>query len=194
MGYTIGIKWNYESIKEELIKVMDALDINRMPTSNEIKLVTKNSKLINAVRRYGGYLYWSNQLGLKQASGTTRLGMCGEEKVKALLESKGYKVEKMSTKHPYDLLVNSSLKIDVKTSRLFTNEYGNSYYTFNLEKKNPTCDIYIFCCVEMDRFLIIPSKLLKQTQLSISKNSKYNKYIDKWEYVKQYNDFYSGIK
>lgn len=193
MGYTTGFKWSYESIKEELIKVMKALDINRMPTSNEIKLVTKNSKLINAIRRYGGFLYWANQLNLNQAPGTTRLGNYGEEKIKEILEAKGYKVEKMSTKHPYDLLVNYTLKIDVKTSRLYTKEDSNSYYSFNLEKKNPTCDIYIFYCVEMDKILIIPSKFLGQTQLSISKNSKYNKYIDRWDYIDKFDSFYKSV-
>lgn len=193
MGYATGIKWSYETIKEEIVNVMNALNINRMPTSIEIKLVTKNSKLINAIRRYGGFLYWANQLNLEQSSGTTRLGVNGEVKIKEVLESKGYKVEKMSVKHPYDLLVNSNIKIDVKTAMLYTSQYGNSYYTFNLEKKNPTCDIYIFYCIEVNKILIIPSKLLKQTQLSISENSKYNKYIDRWDYLELYDNFYKEV-
>lgn len=193
MGYTTGIKWSYEAIKEELTKVINALDINRMPTSVEIKSVTKNSKLINAIRRYGGYLYWANQLDLNQAPGTTRLGTLGEEKVKEILEEKGYKVKKMSVKHPYDLLVNSNIKIDVKTARLYVNQSGYSYYTFNLEKKDPTCDIYIFYCVEIDKILIIPSKFLKQTQLSIGEKSIYNKYIDRWDYLNKFDNFYKEV-
>ena len=193
MGYTTGVKWTYKAIKEELIKVINALDINRMPTSNEIKLVTKNSKLTNAIKRHGGYLYWANEMGLSQAPGTTRLGMYGEEKIKEILELKGYKVEKMSVKHPYDLLVNSNIKIDVKTARLYTSEHGNSYYTFNLEKKDPTCDIYIFYCVEIEKILIIPSKFLRQTQLCISESSKYNRYTNRWDYLKIYDNFYKEV-
>lgn len=193
MGYTTGIKWSYQMIKQELIKIMEALDINRMPTSVEIKLVTKDSKLINAIRRHGGFLYWANQLDIGQAPGTTRLGMIGEEKIKLTLESKGYIVDKMSIKHPYDLLVNSYIKVDVKTAKLYTNTKGSSYYTFNLEKSNPTCDIYIFYCVGVEKVLIIPSKFLKQTQLSIGEDSKYNKYIDRWDYLEKYNKFYKDI-
>lgn len=193
MGYATGIKWSYEMIKQELIKIMEALDINRMPTSVEIKLVTKDSKLINAIRRHGGFLYWANQLDVGQAPGATRLGMIGEENIKLTLESKGYKVDKMSIKHPYDLLVNSYIKVDVKTAKLYTSTKGSSYYTFNLEKRNPTCDIYIFYCVEVEKVLVIPSKFLKQTQLSIGEDSKYNKYIDRWDYLEQYNKFYRDI-
>lgn len=99
----------------------------------------------------------------------------------------------MSVKHPYDLLVNSNIKIDVKTARLYTSEHGNSYYTFNLEKKNPTCDIYIFYCVEIEKILIIPSKFLRQTQLCISENSKYNRYTNRWDYLKIYDNFYKEV-
>ena len=194
MGYTTGIKWSYKAIKEELTKVMNALDINRMPTSNEIKLVTKSSKLTNAIRRHGGYLYWANELNLNQAPGTTRLGMHGEEKIKEILELKEYKVERMSVKHPYDLLVNSNIKIDVKTARLYTDQYGNSYYSFNLEKKEPTCDIYIFYCIEIDKILIIPSKFLKQTQLCITdKKSKYDIYKNRWDYINKFDNFYKSV-
>ena len=63
--------------------------------------------------------------------------------------------------YPYDILVNRNVKVDVKASRLFNN-YGNSkYYTFNLEKKDQTCDIFVFYCInqndEIERTFVIPS-------------------------------------
>lgn len=195
MGYTFGIQWNDKLIKEEILKVMEALNINRMPSSDEMKFVTGNTKLTNAIRRHGGYLFWATSLNLEQSECETRTGFKEELNVKTLLESKGYKVEKMATRHPYDLLVNGNIKIDVKAANKYTSPIGWSSYSFNLEKKNPTCDIYIIRCLQDDKTLVIPSKFLKQSQLCITdKESKYDKFKDRWDYIKKYDDFYNSIK
>lgn len=195
MGYSNGVKWTHELIESEIYKVMNALEIDRMPTSVEMKMVTKDSKLINAIRRNGGYLIWATMLGLSQNPGTTRTGMYGEEMIKGILEDKNYKVEKMSVKHPYDLLVNGNIKIDVKTANKYISPKGWSSYSFNLEKSNPTCDIYVFICKDDNKILVIPSKFLKQTQLCITdKKSKYDAFKDNWEYVEVYNKFYKWLK
>ncbi|NFI56998.1 hypothetical protein FDA48_11700 [Clostridium botulinum] len=194
MGYVYGTQWTSELIKKEIIKVMNALDINRMPSSVEIKRITGNSKLINAIRRNNGFNYWASKLGLLQSKCETRTGFASEIKVKKILEDKGYKVEKMTTKHPYDLLVNDSVKIDVKSSNKYLSSAGWNSYSFNLEKINPTCDIYIIYCIQDEKLLIIPSKFLKQTQLCITdKTSKYDIYKDRWDYIEQYNSFYKTV-
>lgn len=195
MGYTHGIKWTHDNIKKEIYKVMKTLNINRMPSTEEIKLVTNNSALTNAIRRHGGYLYWANELKLEQSNCNTRVGMDGEYAIKSILEGIGYRVEKMSVKHPYDLLVNGNIKIDVKTSNKYTSNSGWSSYSFNLEKRNPTCDIYVLICNDDNKKLVIPSKYLKQTQVCITDNeSKYEHFKDKWEYVELFDKFYKFIK
>jgi hypothetical protein len=93
---------------------MKALNIERMPSSVEIKKVTKDSRLSNAIRRHGGYLFWAMKMGTSQSECTTRTGLDGELLIKDILENKSYVVEKMSVKHPYDLLVNGNIKIDIK--------------------------------------------------------------------------------
>lgn len=194
MGHTHGTKWTNELIKEEILKVKKALDINRMPSSEEIKLVTKNTKLINAIRRNGGYLYWASELNLNQSECETRTGFEAELKIKSILERKGYKVEKMTVKHPYDLLVNDNVKVDVKAANKYLSSAGWNSYSFNLEKMNPTCDIYIVYCIQDKKILIIPSKFLKQTQLCITdKSSKYDKFQDRWDYIDKYDLFYKNI-
>ena len=184
--------WNYAKIKIEIIEVMKALDLKRVPTSVEIQKITKNSKLINAIRRHGGFEFWSRQVGDHQSKCTTRTGLDGEMKIKKILEDKGYLVEKMSVKHPYDLLVSGNVKIDVKTSNIYKSECGE-YYTFNLEKKNPTCDIYIMFCKQSNKILVIPSKFLHQTQMAIGNKSIYDIYIDRWDYISQYEQFYKSV-
>ncbi len=192
MGFTHGTQWNYELIQAEILSIMTTLDLDRMPTSVEIQKVTKDTRVINAIRRHGGYEFWSKQVGSCQSECTTRTGLSGELEVKNILENKGYTVEKMSVKHPYDLLVDGNIKIDVKTGNKYKGNSGE-YYSFNLEKKNPTCDIYIIICRQNKKILVIPSKFLHQTQISIGENSKYDIYRDRWDYIKQYEQFYKSI-
>jgi len=194
LGYVFGIRWTNEKIKEEILNVMKVLNINRMPSSIEIKRVTGDSKLTNAIRRYGGYLYWATELGLSQSECETRTGFKGEIKIKEMLEHKGYLVEKMSVRHPYDLLVNKNVKIDVKSSHKYKSPLGWSSYSFNLKKSNPTCDIYVIWCIEDEKILVMPSKFLNQTQLCITnKVSKYDIYKDRWDYIDTYNSFYRSV-
>ena len=71
-----------------------------------------------------------------------------------------------------------------------------SFYTFNLEKKNPTCDIYICYCLneidEITKVYIVPSKVMYgKKQLSVGEvSSMYDIYKNNWEILKIYDDFY----
>lgn len=165
----------------------------------EIERITQNHKLISAIAKRGGFNYWSEKLKLEQSKCETRLGQFGENYIKNLLESKGYYVENMGIKHPYDLLINENVKIDVKTSRAYKPKNTNwSSYSFNLEKSNPTCDIYVFVCLndekEVVKILVIPSKFLHQTQLCITTDkTKYDTYINRWDYIEKYDRFYKTV-
>ena len=46
---------------------------------------------------------------------------------------------------------------------------------------------------EIERLLIIPSHKLKITTLSIGLDSKYNRYIDRWDLVDRFTEFYSKL-
>src|SRR5699024_12772503 len=61
---------------------------------------------------------------------------------------RSYTVEKMTTKHPYDLLVNENVKVDIKVGRVHYH-FGSKAHTFRLAKKYSTCDIYI--CFALDK-------------------------------------------
>ena len=111
----------------------------------------------------------------------------------------GQNKKKTKPKYPYDILVNRNVKVDVKASRLFNN-YGNSkYYTFNLEKKDQTCDIFVFYCInqndEIERTFVIPSTVLSgKTQLAVGESSMYDKYIDQWRFISDYNKFMTELQ
>jgi hypothetical protein len=197
MGYALGIKWNDELIATEIYKVMKSLNIDRMPSNQEIKIVTKNNKLANAIRRHGGFYYWADKLGIPVKECETKLGKKYESILKKYMETQGWEAEQMGARHPYDLLINENIKIDVKASKRYYYSDQNYYYTFNLEKKNPTCDIYVCFCLDdnegFDKVLIIPSKFLHKTQLSIGIESIYDKYIDRWDLIDKYNEFYRKL-
>ena len=73
------------------------------------------------------------------------------------------------------------------------------YYSFNLEKSNPTCDRFVVFCLNKDKSIhktyIIPSSVLYgKTQLSLGVNSSiYDKFLDKWQIFNDYNTFYNSI-
>lgn len=193
MGYTHGIIWNKENIKNEIYKIMNVLEIERMPSASEIGKVTGNTRLVNAIRRHGGYYNTAITLGLDIKDSETKTGTKGEFFIKGLLERRGYSVEKMSTRHSYDLLVDSNVRIDVKTAKKYKSPKGFSFHTFNLEKKNPTCDIYILLKLEEKKVYIVPSKFTHQTQISMGNKSKYDEYENRFDYIDLYSKFYESV-
>lgn len=168
-----------------------------MPSCREIMDITHNHKLAVAIGKHGGYKHWAERLGLEIKKSETLFGKRYETALNSMLTTEGYKVEQMAMCYPYDLLVNDNIKIDVKSSTRYYLK-GKSYsYSFNLEKVNPTCDIYVCMCIDdnnvIEKVLIIPSKFLKQTQLCIGIKSKYDIYQNRWDYITTYDDFYKKL-
>ncbi len=195
MGYTHGTKWTDELIAEEILKVKTTLCIDRMPSNSEIKKVV-GCALGNAISKHGGFKYWADKLSLKFKNSETSTGKEYEQKIMNLLLGKGYEVERMTTKHPYDLLVNQNIKVDVKVSNLYKGPKGE-FHTFNLEKHNHNCDLFICACVtdgEIVKTLVVPSKfLMKVSQLSVGNTSIYDVFKDRYDFIEKYEIFYKGL-
>lgn len=196
MGYTHGTRWSEEKIKQGIYEVMNVLGIDRMPSNKEVESVTGNSALSNKISKTGGFYKWAGKLKLDIKNTETSFGYEYEKKVKSKLEKLGFKVEKMTVKHPYDLLVNDYIKIDVKVAKPYNNG-RDTFHTFNLEKRNPTCDLYVAITLtennHIERVFVIPSKYLKITQLSVGKVSVYDKFVDRWDYINKYDKFYKTV-
>jgi hypothetical protein len=181
-------KWTDELIESELKKCISVLQVNRMPTADELKQIGRNDLhcKISKTKKYSG---WASELGLEMKHCETRMGNQYEDLVKAKIEQCGFKVISMTTKHPYDLLVNNVLKIDVKVGRAH-NHFEARAHTFALNKKYPTCDLYICVALnekeEIERYFIIPSKFVQMVTLNIGKNSKYNEFVNRWGYIKRF--------
>lgn len=198
MGYTHGTLWTEEKIIKGILEVCEKTELDRMPTRSEIKSYYNNDKLTNAIRRSGGLYEYARLLDLPIKMNETYFGKKHETKAADILNSKGFEVRKMPQNFAYDLLVEDSVKIDVKASNLYCGKQGN-FYSANLEKPYTTCDIYILFLLNRDGsvkdILIIPSKFVAlHTQISVGQNrSKYYKYSERWDYVNAYVDFLENI-
>lgn len=187
--------WNDERIKNELIKSIGILILDRMPTAEELKSIGRTD-LHNAVSKTKKYSGWAKELELTRKRSETTIGQEWERKMADFLRKYEYEVELMTTKHPYDLLVDGVVKVDVKVANPYLLR-GSRVHTFGLGKKNPSCDIYILIALDeqggRERTLVIPSHHVKQTMVNIGKNSKYNVYKDNWNVLYEYSKFFNDI-
>lgn len=199
MGYTHGMQWTEEKVISDIKEMVDKLDMKHFPTKTEMKAYYHNASLVDKIAKTGGVKYWAERLNLPIKDCESKTGEFFETQCLIYLENMGYDACLMPSRHPYDLSVNQNIKVDVKSGYLFHN-YGNGeYYTFNLGKSYPTCDIFVIYCLNSDKSInktyIIPSKFLYgKTQLALGQNkSKYDKFIDRWDYFEIYDKFYNEL-
>lgn len=188
--------WTEEKIKSAIFESMKLLNIERMPTSVELVRKLGRNDLHIKICRTKKYEGWANHLGLERKVSNTLIGQNNEGLVTDYLRSAGHVVERMSTGHPYDLLVNGVVKVDVKTGGpSYAN--GSRVHTFGLSKKDQTCDLYV--CIAIDQFgnfertFVIPSHLMRVVTLCIGKESKYNRFIDRWDLIERYSTFLKDV-
>lgn len=199
MAYSHGKQWNYDKVKIALQDFIAKEKIDYMPTAKQIRERTGSSSLVDAISRNGGYTFWANELNLPLQRGDTNLGRQYETYcMEYLVNNFGFECEQMSIKHPYDLLVNE-IKVDVKCANIYTGSRNARFYTFNLEKRSPTCDIFVCYCLGENGIVktyVIPAVIVSgKCQLSVGeKMSVYDKYLDKWEIFEKYDNFYKSIK
>lgn len=189
MGYAHGIRWNRKLIIDGIYEVINYYELDRMPTRSEIESYYHNSRLTNKISKTGGFDSYAKELNLQTKESESKLGIRFEKYIAELLEKQGFKTELTTVKFPYDILVNGRVKIDVKTGRKVESKAGK-YYTFNLEKKQQTCDVCIAVCInsekEVEKVYVIPASVMNgKTQLSVGLNhSKYDCYLNKFWIVK----------
>lgn len=110
----------------------------------------------------------------------------------------GYQTEMMTQGHPYDILINGAVKVDVKSANISLIR-GSRAYVVGINKKSQTCDIYMIYClgedgVTVEKELVIPSHHLSLTTLNIGMDSKYDYYEKSYKYIEEYVDFMTIVK
>ena len=171
---------------------MDKLEIQRMPSSSECEIVFGNCSLSNKISKTGGFYEWADKLGLEIKNSETKLGVKHEKDICKKI-SEDYLAELTPVKFPYDILVEKAVKIDVKFSNLYSHSNGE-FYTCNLEYKFPKMDILVFICEDVKTLIIPAHELYGIKQLSVGKKSRYDKYIDRWDILEDFVNFYKNYK
>lgn len=194
MGYSHGIQWTDDKIKQEILSVIKALNISRMPTISECNAVTQNTALSNAVSKKIGWYKLAEMMGLSIRECETTTGKEFEEAAKDILCKNGFTVERMVQNHPFDLLVNGTVKIDVKASNLYNGTNGD-YYSFNLGYKNHSCDFFMLLELnneEVIKVMIVPSvDVMNIKQISVGViRSKYHKYTDCYNFITNLSNYW----
>lgn len=192
-------QWTYEKIKSAINEIVETTGQDHMPTHSEMISFYGDNKLANAVRRHGGTEYWALELGFPCKSCESKTGRRYENLfVQQLFEKTGIESELTQIRYPYDVLASGSVKVDVKSG--FKVGYESKYFSFNLEKKDPTCDVFVVYCLsddeKIEKTYIIPACVMtgkKQLSLGVGK-SKYDKFIDRWDIIEKMVSFFDEIK
>lgn len=200
MGYSHGRMWTDEDTEKAILRIVNSLGINTFPTRSEIQNFYGNSALTNHISKNGGTRRWAEKLNLPIKQCESELG--NDYELFAIKEIRNHVrliARQTKPRYPYDLLVDESIKVDVKVSYPFMNNCGSYANTFNLEKKDPTCDIFILYCLDLEgeiiKTLIIPSCVTSgKTQIGVGRDSKWDCYKDKWEYLMEYSLFINNLR
>lgn len=190
-------KYTDEQVKEQILKVISELKLDRFPTRDEMNKFSGNSSLSGVVSKRGGFVKWSKIMNLPMKESETLTGYYGEDLLKEIIQEKGYKIERQTANCLYDFIVNDYIRVDCKYSHLYKGKNGN-FYAFNLEEKMHDCDLFIFICEDDSknkRVVIVPQSLLQnQGQVSMGEiNSKWYKYTDRYDLIDRYEEFYKQI-
>lgn len=200
MGHSHGTKWTDEALKVAVCNMVTILELERMPSRSEMDEYFGNTSVTNKLAKSGGIYHHAKIWGLPIKNSETSFGLKYEKMVLENLRELGFSnVMLTSMKHPYDILVDGRVKIDVKVGRKVKSGAAD-YFTFNLEKKMQTCDIYVALALgeydELIKTYIIPSSIMSgKKQLSLGINhSQYEKYVGRWDYITMYNNAFSKIE
>lgn len=193
MGFTFR-KWTENTIEREIMNIANQFDPPKMPTLQETKDMYENDGLANAISKNGGFEYWANKLNLPQGYSETKIGKQAEAAMVGILKRLGFAPERTTTKHPYDILVNGCIKIDVKAANTSLIR-GSEVHAYRLSKAKHTCDFYLFHEIDTGITYVVPAHICNgQVQVEMGVDSKkYKPYKEAWELIKKATDFYKQL-
>ena len=188
------MKWNEELISAGITDIANKFVPARMPSNREVVEMTGNYSLANAIQKHGGYEFWANKLGLEQKHSETKIGVEYERKVAEILRSYGHLVEETTIKHPYDLLVDNCIKVDVKVANISLIR-GYEAHAYRIAKRQQTCDFYICCELDTDGIYVVPANMVAgQVQIEMGLDSqKYSSYRGAFYLIDEAIEFYQSL-
>lgn len=174
--------WTEELVESEIRKVSEAL--GHFPSNTELQGM-KRGDLSNIITKRGGFIFWAEKTGIARIHSDSDTGWIGEKKVQSLFISQGYLCDRpFGVKYPFDLLVNSILRIDVKSANFAS--YGVCKGWFYRIGKTPQADIVLCYQLDTGSFYAIPWYVCPTSNITISINGgKYADYKDNWTLIEK---------
>lgn len=188
------MKWNEELITTKLTDIANTFTPARMPSNREVIELTGGYALSSAIQKRGGFEHWANKLGLEQKHSETKTGIEYERKIAEILRKNGHSVQTTTIKHPYDLLVDDCVKVDVKVANTSLIK-GSKIHAYRIAKRQHTCDFYICCELDTDGIYVIPANMVTgQVQVEMGLNSqKFCHYKDAFYLIDDAVNFYKSL-
>lgn len=152
------------------------------PSAQQLRRIGRND-LANSISRRGGFIHWSERLGIARADSDSDFGWSGEIAFQKLLESRGYQVVRSSAvKAPFDLLVDDVLRVDVKTANKATYGTGSGWY-YRIGKI-VQADLVVLYQFDTGEFYGLPWHSCNATNITVSAGGgKYAAYRNNWDLI-----------
>ena len=159
-------KWNDAMISERIMENYRTL--GSMPTNTYLN-ETGQGDLAQQISKKGGFIEWSERLGLQRIHSDSDTVWDGEKRVQKILESAGFQVERIAAvKWPFDLLINKVLRVDVKSANFA--QYGPCKGWFYRIGKAPQADLIALHQLDTGETYWIPWHIVPHSSVTISKD------------------------
>jgi hypothetical protein len=140
--------------------------LGHFPSHGDLKEMGRYD-LSNQITRRGGFLKWSDRLGIERRTSDSDTGWEGERAASERLQALGFRVTpRRGVKCPFDLLIDGVLRIDVKAARQQC--YGDSRGWFYRIGKLPQADLVLLWQLDTGGFYAVPWFLCPTTNITIS--------------------------
>jgi len=185
LGAHVRKSWDDGEIERDL--KVEAKKYGRMPTANELSSAGKGD-LANAIRR-SELLFrgWAKKIGVPLKHCETHRSFKMEQWVKAELEERGHGVELTTAKCSYDLLVDSSLKVEVKMAKrtIVTQRSIDAFvFSFGAKPESRDIDFAVLVCVDKDdnplKVYVLSCEFCQQQTISITGSHRWKPFLNAW--------------
>lgn len=148
-----------------------------MPSNSELAALGR-CDLANQIARRGGFPAWAARLGCERKQSDSDTGWNGEIALAAILEGRGFSVERMKAiKAPYDLRVNGVVRIDVKSANYA--EYGACRGWFYRIGKEAQADVLALYQLDTTSVYFLPWCGCPKSNITIARDGgKYKAFRD----------------
>lgn len=176
------MKWTPDILKKELAIIADSL--GKMPSAQDLKRIGRND-VGSYIAKNGGFEYWANQIGRTREHSDSDTGWDGEKSLMGILIEKGFDCEAADhLRCPYDLRVNSLLRIDVKSTNYA--EYGACKGWFYRIGKDAQSDVIALHELDTKDTYFIPCNICPKTNITISRGGgKYAEFKNRFDLLEK---------